>query len=304
MNFSVPAGAPSFTGNGTIGGVCPAGAGCEGNDGTRFYELKENIGGVNYWHVIVGEESSGFAFEFYTRASGSAGIENFNGFSPDSGGMERASYSNADFCTGNGAVEGMCGSGADPFNNSNSYNYSGTGTGDGSKMAMRMVMDYGDGMSLEVFKPFTDRKPLITQTVIDGDLRSEFVSDMRALSYSDMSSAAPVSNRQAIDDPTMPQPGAGDFDMSMAQDTSITAGRFIFTPGSGWNTTGGWRASNSSFDEGVYTYAKDSFDVLNTPWAEFFNYSDNVTPCNTGHRKDPTMNGDPGGPDDSCPGRP
>ena len=48
MNFSIPAGAPSFTGNSAIGGVCNAGASCDGNDGTRFYELKENIGGVNY----------------------------------------------------------------------------------------------------------------------------------------------------------------------------------------------------------------------------------------------------------------
>ena len=90
----------------------------------------------------------------------------------------------------------------------------------------------------------------------------------------------------------------------MSQESHVTAGRFIFTPGSGWNTASGWTASNSSFGEGVYTYAEDGFDVLNVPWAEFFNYSDNVTPCNFGFRNSPTQNGDPGGPDDSCPGRP
>lgn len=294
-----PAGAPSFTGNGTNGGAVSGGSG--GNDGTRFYSFRENIGGTNYWHVIIGQEGSGFAMEFFTRASGN--ISAGNGYSPDSGGMERSAFGNADFCTMGGGPQAMCGSGADPLNNSNDFNYSGTGTGDGSKMAMRMEMDDGAGMSLGFYKPFTDRKALITQTVLDGDLRAEFSADMRGLNYNDLSQAAPVVNRQAVDDTTMPVPGAGDFDMSMAQDSNVTAGRFIFTAGSGWNGSG-WSASNSSFGEGVYTYADgETFDVLTVPWADYFNYSDNATACNTGNRNDPTV-GDPGGPDDSCPGRP
>ena len=168
-----------------------------------------------------------------------------------------------------------------------------------------MVMDDGAGMSLEVYKPLTDRKPLFVQTVLDEGLRSEFVSDMRALRYNDMTAVAPVSNRQAIDDPTLPTPGAGDFDMSMVESSHITAGRFIFTPGGGWNSSSGWRSSGSSFDEGVYTYAEgEKFDVLNVPWSEYFNYSDNATACNTGNRAFLPVNGDPGSLDDSCPGRP
>lgn len=272
-------------------GSCPGASGgenfCTGNDGTQFSQDLVIIDGGVYWHNIIGAD--GFDYEYYTRSTVSVGTLNFyrnqglvvQGFvatSPDYGGT--TDFGGTDPCVtdGSGFPARGCANAVDPLNVSHDYNFSGTGTGNPSRMTMRMVVDDGSGMSLEVYKPRPENKMLITQTIMDGDMRSEFVSDMRGLSYSDMSSAAPVVNRQAIDDINMPTPGAGDFDMSMVQDSEITSGRFRYTPGLGWD------GSFTNFDEGTYEYVDGGFDELSADWESYFNSAENAVACATGNR--------------------
>ena len=292
FNFAGTNGNPIFQ-TSRLEGSCPGATGfCTGNDGSHFSQDLVVIDGISYWHNIIGQEGSDFAYEYYTRSTISASavttahnngqvVQAFVATSPDYGGT--TDFGGTDPCEDDGSgwpTNSICANAIDPLDTDpgHDYNFSGTGTGNPSRMAMRMVVSDGP-MTLEVYKPRQENKPLITQAVIDGDLRSEFVTDMRGLSYSDSSSAAPVSNRQAIDDATMPTPGAGNFDMSMVQDSNITAGRFVYSRGSGWDS------GFTSFGEGTYTYVDDTgFDPLNTQWEDYFNLSDNVGACAQGHR--------------------
>lgn len=287
-NFSRPpsSGNDFFGPNaGVIEGSCNVGDDCAGNDGTVFSQEQVNIKGIRYWRNVVGEEATGFAIEYYTRIGGTASSD--RGFSPDTGGHENSLHNGlygGDICQNvpQNSSGNFCGNATDPLG---VYTYSGTGTGDPSKIAMRMVIDDGSGMSLEVYKPLLGFKHKITQTIIDGDLRNEFIIDMTGISFTDKNTPAPIINNQAIDDPDMPTPGAGDFSMLMVDQSDVTAGRYTFTPGTGWNNPDvGWRDPNSSYGQGSYDYIDGGFDVLNIDWASYFNYAENAVACNTGTR--------------------
>ena len=246
-----------------------------------------HIDGVDYFHVVVGDPASGFAMESYTRASGLSSVKqipNVGGsFSPDGGGNESAVTG----VTGGITIASL----QDASNLSNSlgdYRVSGTGSNDPSKTVFRMVLtDVAGGMSLEVYKPFLGKKPRISQTIQDGGLTEVFVADMRDLSYSDSSTAAPIINNLVLVDPKLPAAGSADFEMALAQDTDVTAGRFTFTPGTGWDNnahdpTLGWNSDGSTFGQGTYSYiGGQAFDPLTFNWASVFNYADNAISCST-----------------------
>ena len=164
------------------------------------------------------------------------------------------------------------------------YRVSGTGSVNPSYTVFRMVLtDAAGGMSMEVYKPFLDKKPRISQTIQDGSMSSVFVADERALSYGDSSTPAPVINNLVINDPALPTAGAGDFEMALAQIPDVTAGRFTFTPGTGWNDpAAGWNTAGSTFGQGSYAYVDgQGFDPLNFDWSTVFNYADNAIACSS-----------------------
>ena len=193
----------------------------------------------------------------------------------------------------------------------NPYDLSGNGTQDPTKVVFRLVLNIA-GISMEVVKPILDRKPMISQFINDGVMSSDFVVDMRGISYNEMDRAAPLLNRLSLNDPTMPVAGMGDFDMAQAQKSVVTAGKFIYTPGQGWlkpklkfdttlnewvwdlDANGniqwiandlGWDVDDSRYDEGSYTYADGAgFDVYGAKWEDYFDYKQNQTACATGHR--------------------
>jgi hypothetical protein len=270
--------------NGANTGYCTYGA-CTshiGNtDPTPMGMTIVNIGGVYYFHAIVGDPATGFAVESYTRAAGldvANSIPNTGGpFTPDGGGNERivigdTAANNTSFLQNSLNMSNSLGN----------YQVSGTGGTNPNFTVFRMVLnDPAGGMSIDVSKPFLDKKPLISQTVQDGSMKSVFVADERGLGYSDSSTPAPVTNTLVLNDPALPTTGAADFEMALAQSPDVTAGRFIFTPGTGWNDpTLGWNTPGSTFGQGTYTYVGgQGFDPLNFNWASVFNYADNVTGC-------------------------
>ncbi len=283
-------------------------------DGTRFNLDIVNIGGQDYFHVVVEDANSDFRQESYTSAvvmdatsQTCTGTPCVRSFSPDSGGMERSMISNRDIrfgvlletgIIGNWNPYNRVGNARDPFGRkqftrqpdfsvketvlpvSERYRISGTGTMNPSRTVLRMQASDAN-VSIEVYKPFLDKKPRITQTLNENNVVSQFVADMTGLTYSDLNLSATFSNTLTVTDPNLPVPGGADFDMSMAQQPNVTAGKFIYTPGNGWSAptdpTGskGWDVDDSTFDPGTYTYSEGNFDVLNIDWTSFFDPSQN-----------------------------
>jgi hypothetical protein len=263
--------------------TCDPGTSCSGGDGTAFAQEVLNIDGTYYWHNVVGEVSSGFAIEYYTRYA--HGTSTFAlPFNPDAGGQEQAFYGSV--CQGLPQVSNgsKCGNATDPLNVSHDNRFSGTGTTDPGRVVMRMIVSDAE-MQMEVYKPIPGRKPLLTQHMDDGTVQSTFIADMRAISYSDMNTPIPIINTIKVNDPDLPEAGAADFSMSMVERSNVTAGQFKFTPGSGWNTENGWDVVGSAFDKGTYTYKDSGFNSYTADWKNFFDYSQNSTACNTGSRK-------------------
>jgi len=298
------------------GGANINGGTANGNDGSRFIQEKLYINGVNYFHVVVGSPGSNFAIESYVTTDSQYSTRVFNPgadprpFTPFSGGNERALIGNKDVLPlGSGNLPqnlALFGNGRDPFgvtvsptSGFKSYDLTGNGTMDPSRVALRMVV--GDAeVSVEVLKPILERKPMISQTTNDAEISGLFVADMRGLSYTDSTQAAPIVNRLALNSLALPVDGIGDFDMSQAQRSYVTAGRYTYTPGLGWLTrtpdglggytyapnSTGWDTDNSVFDEGSYTYTNGSvgFNLDEVKWQDFFDRSQNATYCASGHR--------------------
>ncbi len=275
-----------------------------GNDGTGFTLNYITIGGKQYFHVVVQDANSDFKQESYT----SAVVQNISSFSasdrsfsPDSGGMERSMIGGKSVVNMDGGAivnwpRARVGSAKDPFGYrvysspndtvgtvvpvDQRYRISGNGTMNPSRTVLLMQAS-DSSVSIEVYKPQLDRKPRISQTLVDGAVTSRFMADMRGLTYSDMNKDAVVTNTLALNDPGLPVKGGADFDLSFAQKSNVTAGKYIFTPGAGWSApldpTGsqGWNADGSTFDPGAYTYSEGGFDVLNVDWTSFFDPAQN-----------------------------
>ena len=273
-----------------------------GNDGTRFIQDTVTIDGQDYFHVVVIDANSDFRQESYTASV----LQSFTrtggrSYSPYSGGMERSVIGDQSVVNMNrGPIQSWLharvGNAKDPFgyrlySDSNDkvgtvqavserYRISGNGTMDPTRVVLLMKLSDAS-VSMEVYKPQLDRKPRVTQNLVEGGLTARFIADMRGLLYSDLSRAAPVINTMTLDDPGLPTPGAADFDMSFAQNAHVTAGKYSYTPGLGWRdaTTNapinGWDVNNSRFYPGTYTYSDGNFDVLNVDWTQFFDPTQN-----------------------------
>jgi hypothetical protein len=272
--------------NATQQGSCTFGtldcAGQYGNgDPTPFQQDLVTIGGQTYFHVIVGDPAAGFAEESYTPYG--AGPNNTAGsgqvlqgdFSPTGGGnatsvIGNGNPLNASFLQNNMNMSNIFGDVA----------VSGSGSQSPSNVVFRMVLTSADGtMSMDVDKPFPDKKPIISQTIQDGTMSAVFVADMSALSYSDMNTPIKITNDLTISDPQIPA-GSGDFEMALAQQPDITAGRYTFTPGTGWDTQYGWDSPNSTFGLGTYTYLQGSgFNPYTFDWGSVFSYDQNALNC-------------------------
>lgn len=316
----------SWSGGCNFAGNCGGGY-LDNGDPTAFHERAELIGGQWYFHAIVGDPATGFAQESYTRISGNAGnyscstiitCDMNNAFSPDGAGMDRAVTAPNSTATNVRSSYGTLGSFmvgiANAGNPLDSVHISGTGGYDPSRSVFHMVLVSPNGdMAMDVNKPFLDKKPIISQTVQDGNLSSTFVADMTKISYADMNTPIKIINNQTLNDPTIPGSGAANFDMLNAQQSDVSAGRYTFTKPAnyGWNEpANGWDTPGSYFTLGVYTYydAPTGFDVYNTDWTSFFNYDQNALAClrpdGTYVRADEGKASFAGGPTGvgSCPG--
>ena len=204
---------------------------------------------------------------------------------------------------------GPCsGNNADPLR-ANDPGFTGSGTGNPTSVEMRMVMggswdaptstwSCDTAYCSEFFKDELNKKPKITHKIADAGLNSEFVVDMSSLNYSntgigfDVASEVAFSNVQSITGPDA-YGTEGDFSMvSLAGSdnvaivvgsgivstgenisTSVTAGRYTYTPGLGWNN------DLTVYDRGVYSYNDGGFDHLGVTWIDYCDSTQNASLC-------------------------
>ena len=302
------------------------------NDGTRFIQEKVYRDGEYFFHVIIGDPANGFANEFYSAANNTV-ADTINEANVDtsarasslfSGGNERELIGNDPYVRKQNTFiqRPVFGNAKDPFglkvdttSGFKRYDLTGNGTGDPATMVMRLLLSDAE-MSQEVLKPLRATKPRISQTTSDGVMTSQFVADMRSITYSETNRVAPLTNIMTLNDAALPVMGAANFDMSLVQKSNVTAGQFSYTAGQGWlrpkmdptwdgvgeegkylkdpqtgdfiweaNPTG-WDTDYSRFEEGSYAYADggEGFAVYDVEWGSFFDVNENAAACQTGYR--------------------
>ena len=187
----------------------------------------------NYFHLILGNPTSGFAQEVYISLSNST----YQGFGTLG---SRLSSSG-----------GSLNNSADPLNN-------GAASGNPKVVEMRQLVTDGDFTSDFVKDKFLE-KPSITQTIDSSDFQSQDIIDGSGIGYGNATSTSTYTSTVRIIDLDIPLESAS-FDYGTdALQKILTAGHYTWTPGSG-------RGGSS----GTYTYTDDSFNVSNIKWEQFF----------------------------------
>lgn len=248
-------------GAGSTGGGMMGGGVC---DGTPFLQEVTNIGGNQYYHIVIG--GSGFGIEYYVRTV--AGTVCWYGCADaragaGMGGMMGGGVAPLSSSAGAGGLSG---------NNTNPLASSNNGVGRPDRAAIRMFNNT-TGLTQEFLKSTEANKPRITQTVSDQTTTVNFTMDMSNSNYSDSSRAGNMTLRQTVNDPDLPGaqtnpetgaalPRSDVFDYSQVSgpgvERDITGGRFRYTAGSG---DGG--------SLGTYSYFADSFNVYAVDWASY-----------------------------------
>ncbi len=305
---------------GRSGSLCGIGNGFETRDPdtTPFYQGDIMINGVMYWHIIVGDPSSGFAMESYTAVASGSGFGSFSGGLPANFGTLR--------------LEEISGNGWDPLgiDPARGVDFTGNGSGDPTRSIIRQVM--GDGVwdpqtktwncdsaefCSEFLKDRLNFKPIISQTINDATtgalMQAQFQLDMSNITYSNMTTKGVITNTITFTgDPILDN---GNFDMATdSQRSDVTGGRYIYNDcanpsflygGSCWqafSVSGG----RNDYQEGSYTYSDgNSTDPMAYDWGGFWDplqndypAPGNETKCNSGTAPNSCSGNFVGVPDD------
>lgn len=211
-----------------------------------LYERVQGDEGQAYYHIVVGNPDSGFAQEFYIQTVPS-NVGNFFGLI----GPELSASPGA---TGGGSNPAASNA-ADPL--SNNPVIGGNGAGHPERVQIRQIVNDGE-MSLEFVKQGLSAKPIISTSIETERHSAVFIMNASDLDYNDMSTPASVTNTLQILDADIPEASAT-FDMSRdSRDSSITAGRYTYTPGAAIGGSGG-----------TYEYS-DGGTNINPDWSSFF----------------------------------
>lgn len=236
---------------GGMGGRC---------DGTVFSQQVVNVGGQQYYHVVVGTAASEFALEYYMRTSGNCWFGCAT--ARVGGGMGGGMGGTAPFSSSSGSAVND-GAPLAPQN---------AGTGNPTRVALRQINNTPE-LTQEFLKATEARKPRITQQLNADGVQMNFSIDMSNSTYADMNTDPIISLTQTVDLPGVPDPGinpvtgqplprSDQFDINDPNlpnsKREITGGRFTYSSGSG---DGG--------SLGAYNYFADSIDVYNVDWQSY-----------------------------------
>lgn len=241
--------------------------------------------GTTYWHVLVGNDTDGFRQDVYIRMDAQLNfmanediadaVQSGNGALSASGGHESSLKGDGDMDRQDARCEQYAGNACDPLRSD--ANFTGNGTGNPEKVVMHQINEEVD-FQLQFLKDGLFNKPLIKQTVVDGDMTLQFRADMRGVDYVTANAPLAVSDNINADHVfvnTLDYSGVPQADFNAALDSeagelNVTAGRYTFTAGNGWQ-------SDRTYDAGTYSYLEGGFDHTAVPWEDFMDPFQN--PC-------------------------
>lgn len=192
--------------------------------------------GAIYYHIIVGSLADGFIQETYIQAGYDRGRF--------SGGTSSASMGDGDRDGGNGL---------DPLGRDPGI-WTANASATPKRVLVRQIVSDGE-MNMEYLKDKYDRKALITQSLSNSEINTEFAIDMRNSTYGDANTTGEIIN-------TLSLSGFGESDFDMAtdsQNSSVNAGRYTYTDGRGYGGS-----------EGSYDYTDGNYDHVNQDWDKYF----------------------------------
>jgi hypothetical protein len=239
----------------TAGG-CVRGSSFSDPDKTPFYQELVNDQGLSYYHVLIGAPGDEMSQEYYIAV---ATLPN--------GGISCCWSNGAPFSSSSGNFNGGPDQApafkgwADPLGTTTTASgasASGNGTGNPERVIFRQVIQDRE-INQETSKLSFLNKPKITQSLTNADIQALFGFDMSNSTYRDMNTAGIMTNRIALFDAGHT---AFDFDVaSSSQRSTLTGGRFTFTPGLG---------QGESF--GTFQYFEGAgFDPYLTNWFPYSN---------------------------------
>jgi len=211
--------------------------------------------GISYIHIVMGDLADGFIQELYIEMTGNTAT--YGSFLGGAGVMLGGAFGGNQGSAGNRA-----GNAANPLGNDQSA--TGSGTANPSKVIMRQIVNDGE-MSMEFLKDKFDRKPVIAQALNSPGIYATSIIDMRNSTYSDMNTPGIAMHTMVLNGPDLPDDNGQFNTLTGSQNGDVTAGRFIYTPGTG---PGG--------ADGVYEYLDSStgFDMSNVSWESYFDAED------------------------------
>lgn len=257
------------------------------------------IGGVQYYHIIVGDldnplDADGFRQETYIQAGVGGQVlgladgrpctgpvtcdegiatNPIGGLTPPGGGLGQFPQQGSVSSSGGLGVSGGVGSGGNGFNPlaANSA-ISGNMSGNPTRVIMQQRVVDGD-LTMDFVKNNFLEKPSISNVIKNDDSGFHAVFDMNSAGnpYSSSATASVVTNTLehtgADAPPNVSPPGGGPssafFDMSTdAENSVVTAGRYTWVPGTG--------PGQSS---GTYTYV-DGGRMFAPNWNSFFDHGE------------------------------
>jgi len=225
------------------------------NNSLERPEIVVDAQGNYYYHMIVGALSDGFIQETYIQFGF---IEYGNPSEPSSPAFSGSASA------GSGDYNSVTtfGNGYDPLdmdaNETAKLVESGNGTANPKRVIVRQL--YSDGeLFMEFHKDTFATKPRLTQLFMGPDIMMQFEIDMRGIDYDTDDVDAPIINTMQLFGEGVP-PESAKFDMvNNTQDVRVSAGKYIYTDGSG---PGG--------AEGTYSYADGDYKHTEIDWAEYF----------------------------------
>ena len=244
-------------------------------DKTPFLQEEVSIGGVNYFHLIIGATDSAgnpinpttanestipFAQEIFIQIQSGTDCN-----------ATACSFSGGDIQSGFGGG----GSGDDPLRSNVAF--TGNATGFPTRMGMKQVINESD-MAQTFLKDSLALKPKITQTITTADMTASFDLDMSNSNYSTNTTPGLITNTVTLIGANAGIQGNFDatatttnFTTANAQTPNITGGRYTYVAGAGWN------GSTTTFTPGTYTYVDNGSANLTTlDWNAFRTPTDNV----------------------------
>ena len=204
------------------------------------------IDGVSYYHLVVGDPATDFVQEVYIQRG-------FTIYSNDQPGS--ASF-------------GVMRNDPDPLGPNG-----GSGTGNPNRIMLKQVVKDTD-ITMSFTKDTLSYKPIIAQTLHTSNIQGFTEINMSNSTYSEASLAGEMANTLVLQGQLAAPGSQGDFDMDEdLQHSTVTAGRYIYTTGSG---LGG--------SAGSYDYIEGGFDRIGVDWKSFVeDRNDNVWSWTVNH---------------------